>query len=296
MRWTPGKTSADIEDRRGEGGGGLGRFGGGGFRVGGGRGLGCGAILFLLVMSIIFRQNFFALLDTGAGSPGGPTIQEPASVAPEEAKTEEFISKFLLDDIQDTWTTLLQQKGERYERARLVYFRDSTQSACGHAQSATGPFYCPGDQRVFIDLAFYDELARRFGAPGDFAQAYVLAHEIGHHVQNLLGTESQVRQLQQSRPGAANQLSVAMELQADCFAGVWGHSAAQRDKLDPDDIDEGLRAATAVGDDSIQKQTQGYVVPDSFTHGSAEQRATWFRRGFESGNLDDCDTFQGGGR
>lgn len=297
MRWAPGQDSSDVEDRRGAGGGGFG-LGGGGIRIGGGKGLGCGAILFLLVMSVIFKQNFFAMLDGGAG-PAGPSVQEqqvpPTETSAEEEKVKNDITG-VLNNAQATWADLFQRGGESYIKTKLVLFRDATESACGYAQSATGPFYCPGDQKVYIDLAFYDELAQRFGAPGDFAQAYVLAHEIGHHVQNLLGTESQVRRLQRSRPGAANQLSVAMELQADCYAGVWSHTAQAQNLLDPGDIEEGLRAASAVGDDAIQKQTQGYVVPDSFTHGSAQERVTWFRRGYESGNPDDCDTFQGGGR
>ena len=178
----------------------------------------------------------------------------------------------------------------RYSDARLVLFRDVVQSACGTAQAASGPFYCPGDQRVYVDLSFWDQLGQ-MGASGEFAQAYVLAHELGHHVQTLLGTSQQVTQLQQSRPEVANQASVLLELQADCYAGVWGHSAAQRGKLDPGEAEEGLRAAAAVGDDHLQKMSTGRVSPESFTHGSSEQRMTWFRRGFESGDPRQCDTF-----
>jgi predicted metalloprotease len=172
-----------------------------------------------------------------------------------------------------------------------VLFRDGVQSACGFAEAATGPFYCPGDEKVYIDLGFYDELSSRFGAPGDFAQAYVLAHEIGHHVQRTLGIEGQVRQAQQARPGAANQYSVLLELQADCFAGIWGHSTARRDILDPGDLEEGLGAAAAVGDDRIQGSARGRVNPETFTHGSSQQRMEWFQRGFQSGQPSACDTF-----
>ncbi len=172
-----------------------------------------------------------------------------------------------------------------------MLFRQATRTACGFGQAASGPFYCPGDGKVYLDLSFFDELDRRFGAPGDFAQAYVVAHEVGHHVQNLLGIERQMRQAQQQNPGAANQLSVRLELQADCFAGVWGHSAAQDGHLDTDDVDEGLRAASSIGDDRLQRQSSGTVNPESFTHGSSEQRVEWFRRGLQSGDADACNTF-----
>jgi len=188
---------------------------------------------------------------------------------------------------------VLPEQGTQYQRATLVYFRDAVQSACGFAESASGPFYCPGDAKIYIDLSFYDELKQRFGAAGDFAQAYVIAHEVGHHLQNLLGIEEQVRRVQQSRPDRANDLSVRMELQADCFAGVWGHSTAQRDLLEEGDIEEGMNAAAAIGDDRIQKMTTGRVVPEKFTHGSSAQRVAWFRKGLESGQLSSCDTFGG---
>jgi predicted metalloprotease len=202
----------------------------------------------------------------------------------------DFIS-FVLDDIQEEWHNLLPQVGANYQDSRLVLFRDGQQSGCGYAASAVGPFYCPADQKVYIDLAFYDDLRDRFGAPGDFAQAYVLAHEIGHHIQTLLGIERRVRELQRSNPGMRNQYSVAMELQADCLAGVWGNTAGRDGLLEPGDIEEGLRAASAIGDDRIQRQTTGRVVPDSFTHGSSEQRMYWLKRGLETGNPDACDTF-----
>jgi len=281
MRWTPGGRSSDLEDRRGSSGGG---FGGGGMRIG----LGGAAVL--LVLSLVFKQNFFALLGDG-GASGEPTASGPVASTPEEEKKVDFVS-FVLDDAQATWERLFQARGKPYEHAKLVLFRDAIQSACGFAQAASGPFYCPGDEKVYIDLGFYDELQQRFGAPGDFAEAYVLAHELGHHVQRLMGTEAGVREEQQRRPDLANQLSVRLELQADCYAGVWGHETAQRNILDPGDVDEGLAAAAAVGDDRIQRMQGERVHPEGFTHGSSEQRASWFRRGFDSGRPEDCDTFK----
>jgi predicted metalloprotease len=212
-----------------------------------------------------------------APPPGGP-INDQAGIA----------ARDMLNDIQGTWQQVL---GNDYQPTRLVLFTDATESACGYAQSATGPFYCPGDSKVYIDLGFYDELHRRFGAPGDFAQAYVLAHEIGHHVQNLLGIERQMRRAQQANPSQANELSVRMELQADCFAGIWGHSVEGRGKLDPGDVEEGLAAAAAIGDDRLQRQSTGRVAPESFTHGSSEQRVQWLRRGLQQGSVEACDTF-----
>lgn len=221
-----------------------------------------------------------------AGAPSGEVVSSP-----EEDSTKQFIS-YVLDDAQATWEGIFTGNGSEYPDARLVLFRDGVQSACGFAESATGPFYCPGDQQVYIDLGFYDELRDRFGAPGDFAQAYVLAHEIGHHVQRLLGTEAEVRRLQQRNPRQANALSVALELQADCYAGVWAQSAQARGLLETGDIEEGLDAAASVGDDRIQRMGGGYVNPDAFTHGSAEQRSEWFRRGLASGDPAQCDTFR----
>jgi len=197
-----------------------------------------------------------------------------------------------LNDAQSTWSQILPSQGAQYRHAKLVLFRDSIDSACGLAQSATGPFYCPEDEKVYIDLGFYDELKQRFGAPGDFAEAYVLAHEIGHHVQKLLGIEGKVRAAQQQNPQAANQLSVRLELQADCFAGVWGHSTQQRNILEAGDVDDGLKAAAAVGDDRLQRMSSGRVNPESFTHGSSAQRMQWFQRGFQDGTIASCNTFQ----
>jgi uncharacterized protein len=266
-----------LEDRRG---------GGSGFRLGGG--LGIGGILLLLLLSVIFKRDFLSLVSDGS-TPVADSQSRPVSDPNEEPEVQ-FVS-FVLDDAQRTWRDEFAQQGKEYRNAKLVLFRNSVDSACGLASSATGPFYCPGDHRVYIDLGFYGELKNRFGAPGDFAQAYVLAHEIGHHVQNLLGIDRQVRQAQSSEPRARNQLSVRLELQADCLAGVWGHSTEQRNILEAGDVDEGLRAAAAVGDDRLQRMSSGQVSPDSFTHGTSEQRSQWFRRGFTSGNISDCNTF-----
>jgi predicted metalloprotease len=288
MRWTPGGQSDDIEDRRSEGGGGGGFGGGGGIRMG------VGGIILLGILSLIFKQNFFALLGSGGGSGsyGSAVVSQPDPTRDASEKPLVQFVSFVLDDTQKTWAEILpQQAGTPYRHAKLVLFRDSTQSACGGADSATGPFYCPGDEKVYIDLGFYDELKRRFGAPGEFAQAYVLAHEIGHHVQKIVGIESKVRRLQQGNPGAGNQLSVAMELQADCLAGVWAHSTQQRGLLDAGDVQSALGAAAAVGDDHIQSMTRGRVQPETFTHGSSEQRMNWFRKGLDSGSIAACNTF-----
>ena len=280
MRWTPGGRSDNLEDRRDETGGGFGGLP----RVG------LGGIVVLLVLSLIFKRDLLTpfLSSGGAGQPNPEaTAEENAAEEPEV----QFVS-FVLDDAQATWTRILPAMGRQYQPAKLVLFRDAINSACGFAQAATGPFYCPLDQRVYIDLGFYQELKTRFGAPGDFAQAYVLAHEIGHHVQELLGTGEQVRRAQQEHPEQANGLSVRLELQADCYAGVWGNSTEQRQVLDPGDVEEGIKAAGAVGDDRIQRMSTGRVNPDGFTHGTSEQRVAWFRRGYESGRADACNTFQ----
>jgi len=285
MRWTPGGTSNDIEDRRDESGG------GGGFGFGGMR-LGLGGLVILFILSLIFKQNFFALLG-GGGDSTGSTVAGPPDTARDEAEKPlvQFVS-VVLDDTQKTWEQLLpQQAGIPYRHAKLVLFRNRTQSGCGGAESATGPFYCPADEKVYIDLGFYDELKQRFGAPGEFAQAYVLAHEMGHHVQKLTGVERKVRQLQQNSPQSENPLSVMMELQADCLAGVWAHSTQQRGLLESGDVESALGAAAAVGDDHIQKMTRGQVQPETFTHGSSEQRMHWFTQGLNSGSIAGCNTF-----
>jgi predicted metalloprotease len=284
MRWTPGGRSDDLEDRRDESGG----SGAGGI---GGIHIGIGGMLILLVLSFVFKRDFFSLLG-GQGVATGPAISRPDPQRDaHEEPTVQFVS-FVLDDVQRTWTGILQQKGIAYPHAKLVLFRDETYSGCGTAQAATGPFYCPADQKVYIDLGFYDELERRFGAPGKFAQAYVLAHEIGHHVQNLLGVEHKVRSLQGQNPGATNALSVRLELQADCFAGVWANSTQQRNLLESGDVESALGAAAAVGDDRLQKMSAGRVSPESFTHGSSAQRMDWFQRGMSGGTIESCNTFQ----
>jgi predicted metalloprotease len=284
MKWTRGHRSRNVEDRRGQGGRGM--------RLPIGRGgIGIGGVLLVLAIAYFTGQNPLALLGAlgeGGAPPGASrdVATGPVQQSPEEAERAQFMA-FVLDDAQATWTRIL----PGYRDAKLVLFRDTVRSACGGAQSAMGPFYCPGDERVYVDLGFFDELSRRFGAPGDFAQAYVLAHEIGHHVQNLTGTEPKVRELQRGNPQHANALSVRMELQADCYAGVWAHAAKQRDLLEMGDPEEALGAASAVGDDRIQEMTGSGAAPESFTHGSAAERSKWFRRGYESGDAEACDTF-----
>ena len=275
MRWTPGGRSPNLEDRRSMGGG-------------MGRGLGIGGTVVLLALSLLFGRNLFNDLgvEPGVAATGAP--MSAADSAAEETEVQ-FIS-FVLDDVQKTWAEILPNYGARFHPARLVLFRSSTDSGCGLAESVMGPFYCPLDERVYLDLGFFEELKQRFGASGDFAQAYVLAHELGHHVQHLLGTDSRVRQLQESNPSEANQLSVRVELQADCYAGVWAHSTDQRRLLQQGDVDEALNGASAVGDDRIQRRTTGRINVDSFTHGSAAQRSEWFKRGFESGDPRSCST------
>lgn len=290
MRWTPGGRSRNLEDRRGaSSGGGGGGLGGGGF--GGGR-LGIGGLVVLIILSLVFKQDFLGLLG-GGGTEGVPVEQReqaPVSDAREEPLVQ-FVS-FVLDTTQAFWRADFAREAREYREAKLVLFRDVTPTACGTGESATGPFYCPGDGKVYIDLAFFDELRQRFKAPGDFAQAYVLAHEIGHHVQNLLGTSREVHRAQQ-RAGEreANALSVRLELQADCYAGMWGASAARAGILEAGDAEEGLAAAAAVGDDRLQRMATGRVSPESWTHGSSEQRMEWFTRGFRGADRSACDTF-----
>lgn len=258
----------------------------------GGR-LGLGGLVIVLVLSFVFKQDFFSLLGGSGGDAGTTSGQSaPVKASPEEERLVDFVS-FVLDDAQKTWAQIFQRQGRPWTDAKLVLYRDATPTACGTGDAATGPFYCPSDQKVYIDLGFYEELSRRFGAPGDFAQAYVLAHELGHHVQNLLGTDAQVRRLQQANPGARNALSIRLELQADCYAGIWGNSTSARSLLEKGDIEEGLAAAAAVGDDRLQKMATGHVSPESFTHGSSRERVDWFQRGYETGQPSSCDTFQG---
>ena len=284
MRWTPGGRSKNVEDLRGR------RGFGGGLPIG--KGMGVGGTILVLILGLLFGGDIFG----GGGGPGVPTTATETGAieeTPEERRLVEFVS-FVLDDAQRVWSEVLPKYGGQYREAKLVLFRDYVQSGCGTGQAAMGPFYCPLDEKIYIDLGFYDALKERFGAPGDFAQAYVIAHEIGHHVQNVTGTASEVRQMQQARPGQANALSVRLELQADCYAGIWGHSTSQRQILEQGDVEEALGAAAAIGDDRIQSQSRGGVSPESFTHGTSEQRARWFRRGLESGDPRTCSTFEGG--
>ncbi|WP_437277145.1 neutral zinc metallopeptidase [Sorangium sp. So ce375] len=277
MRWTPGKRSANLRDLRG---------------TSGGAKLGVGGTVILLVLSLVFGKDLLSGFGQGAASSGA---QSERASSPEEERLVDFVS-FVLDDTEAVWTQVFSQTGQRYPAPQLTLFTDSVRSGCGVGESAMGPFYCPADRTAYVDLGFYRELKARFGAPGDFAQAYVLAHEIGHHVQNVLGIERKLRQLQAARPSEKNALSVRMELQADCFAGVWAHSTAKRDLLDAGDAEEALRAASAIGDDRLQKAATGRVNPETWTHGSSAQRVAWFKRGMQGGRVEDCDTFAEGSR
>jgi predicted metalloprotease len=302
MRWGDFRRSDNVEDRTGgmpEGGGGGG-FGFGGMRLGG------GAMIILVIVGMLFGINPFEMLGMMGGDGGsvqappqqsappgyGPQTQpSPASPATGTAAVNMDFSRAILGDTEDVWGALFKAMGKRYEPPKLVLYRGGTRSACGRAQAAVGPFYCPADQDLYLDTTFFTELKDRFRAPGEFAQAYVIAHELGHHVQHILGTDAQVRRAEQNDPSAANQYSVRLELQADCFAGVWANSTKQRDKLDPGDIEEGINAAASVGDDRILARSGRRVNADNFTHGSSQQRVSWFRKGFESGDPRACDTF-----
>jgi predicted metalloprotease len=268
---------SNVEDRRGR------SLGGAGMR------LGLGGTVVLLVLSMVFKTDLFALLGGDAAAPGGAG-GDPSPERQAEEQDLERVAVGAFNDVQGVWASRL----DGYEPAKLVLFWDATQSGCGYAEAQVGPFYCPADRRVYIDLGFYRELAQRFGAPGAFAQAYVIAHEVGHHLQHLTGIERKVRAAQERNPEQRNALSVRMELQADCFAGAWGKAADSRNLLDPGEIDQGLAAAAAVGDDRIQKAATGRVSPESFTHGTAEQRARWFRKGYESGDPAACDALSAG--
>ncbi|HEX5474164.1 MAG TPA: neutral zinc metallopeptidase [Vicinamibacterales bacterium] len=284
MRWTPG-SGRNIDDERGRRTLGVGAVP-----------LGLGGVVLLAVLSLATGVNFFSLLD-GGSPPSSAAVDSgsrPATSSPAEDREVRFVDA-VAEDVQDTWAQLI---GTRYERTKVVLFRDAIDSACGFAQSATGPFYCPEDQRVYLDLGFFDELRQRFSAPGEFAEAYVLAHEFGHHVQSLTGLERQVRAAEQRNPSQANEISVRVELQADCYAGVWGHAASQpgrnaqgKVELEPGDMEDALRAAAAIGDDRLQRMATGRVMPDRFTHGTSEQRVDWFRRGFQSGDPSVCNAF-----
>lgn len=279
MRLGGRRESGNVEDRRGMGPAGAG-------------GLGLGGILLVLAVSYFTGTNPLTFVNLLEGVPGVTSTKESGPTGPPEDQLGKFAS-MVLADTEDTWRVLLPQVGQSYEDPRLVLFTGAVHSACGTTSSAVGPFYCPGDQQVYLDLSFFDELSQRLGATGDFAQAYVIAHEVGHHVQNLLGIADQVHRLrQQASEPEANALSVRMELQADCLAGVWGHHAKQeRHLIEPGDFEEGLRAAAAVGDDRLQKKSRGHIQPESWTHGSSDQRMAWLRRGFDSGDPSVCDTF-----
>jgi predicted metalloprotease len=274
MRWEGGRRSTNIEDRRGIS---AGTIGGGGI----------GMLLLVLTVSCLTGTNPLALLNMVEEVSPQQTQTVPTG-APTNDPQAEFIS-VVLGDTEETWNRVFSSAGRQYQEPVLVLFEDGVRSACGNASSASGPFYCPADQKVYLDLSFFRELDQRFGAPGDFAQAYVVAHEVGHHVQNLLGINRQVQEAQQQGGSRANALSVQLELQADCLAGVWGHHANKKQLLDPGDIDEGISAAAAIGDDRL---TKGRVSPDSFTHGTSAQRSQWLRQGLSTGDINSCDTFK----
>jgi predicted metalloprotease len=281
MRLGGERESSNVEDARGGGGGRI--------AIGGGIG-GLAILLIATLLGVDPRQ----LLDTGQDTGQGPPAQTQQAPAQNDAQLE-FVKR-VLGSTETTWGDIFSRNGSTYREPKLRLFTGQVESACGVAGASVGPFYCPGDERVYIDLSFYDELQSRFRAPGDFAQAYVIAHEVGHHVQNLLGVSDKVTAMQRRASEAqANRLSVMLELQADCYAGVWGYYAKQRNILDPGDLEEALRAASAIGDDRLQKEAQGYAVPDSFTHGTSEQRTRWFRQGFDSGDMRRCDTFNASG-
>lgn len=297
MKWDEegGGDSNDVEDRRGQGSGGGSFAGGGGgagglglafglFRIFGWRGLLVGAVI-----GVVLKANLFGMMNGGGATRAVAPPSAGARVAPaDEQQSAKFVT-WVLNNAQSVWTQEFAARGSAYEKTKLVLFTGATRSGCGGADAASGPFYCPADRKVYIDLGFYAELKRRFGAPGDFAQAYVIAHEIGHHVQNLLGTEAKMRAAQRARPREENQLSVRMELQADCYAGIWGKHNEQR--LEQGDVQEALTAATAIGDDRLQKQAGQRVNPEGWTHGSSAQRVAWFTQGMRTGKMEACDTF-----
>ena len=310
MRLDGQRESENVEDRRSDGSGGL----GGGFRpagMGGGRGIplkGGSLVTIAVIVGIgwlVFGINPLQMLAMVTGGGGGFTQSEDTSYqqAPSPGSTQtgagvndagkQFVAK-VLGSTEDVWNDIFKTAGETYQPTPLVLFSGMTRSACGQASSASGPFYCPLDKKVYIDLAFYDELKRRFGAPGDMAQAYVIAHEVGHHIQDLTGILPKFNEMRRTMSKAeANEMSVRVELQADCYAGVWANRTDQKGMLEAGDIDEALNAATQIGDDAIQKRTQGVVVPESFTHGTSAQRNAWFKRGYQSGDLNQCNTFSG---
>lgn len=295
MQWRGRRQSDNIEDRRGMSTGGMG--GGGGFRLptgGRGGGIGIGGLVVILLISWALGINPLTLLSGGDTYSDSGSQQQQTGTRPQGQSSDETTAfvRTILAETEDTWGKIFQASGETYQKPTLVLFFGQVRSACGNATSASGPFYCPVDRKVYLDTDFFRELSQRFGASGDFAQAYVIAHEVGHHVQNLTGVLPEFNQRRQSMSESqANALSVKVELQADCYAGIWGKSTQQKGILEAGDLEEALNAAHQIGDDTLQKKTQGYVVPDSFNHGTSAQRVEWFRRGFESGRVEDCDTF-----
>lgn len=290
MLWKKGRRSDNVVDARDSGGG------GGGMRMGGGKGLSLGAVAIIVVFGLVTGQDPMQILGQLANQAGVSTAptQTEGHAPPANDEQAEFV-RAVLGDTEDTWRAIFQQAGQQYQDPTLVLFRGGVNSACGFADSATGPFYCPGDRQVYLDLDFFKEMAQRFSAAGDFAQAYVIAHEVGHHVQTLLGVSAKVNSARQSgaKMEGANGLLVRQELQADCLAGVWAFHAQQRlNWLEPGDLEEALNAANAIGDDRLQKQARGRVVPDSFTHGTSQQRVRWFKVGYEGGKVGGCDTFK----
>jgi predicted metalloprotease len=290
MKWEGERQSSNVEDRRGAGG-----MGGGMVPRIGGRGIGLGTIVIALIAGWLFGVNPLAVIGMlgGGTTEPAPQMQAPAQQPPAGDKSAAFVST-ILASTEDVWAEQFRKAGGQYRPPELVMFRGATRTACGAGQSAMGPFYCPADAKVYIDLGFFDTLAQRLGAPGDFAQAYVVAHEVGHHVQRLLGITDKVDGMRGRVPEAQmNALSVRLELQADCLAGVWAHhSNKAKGWLEPGDVDEGLNAASKIGDDTLQRRSQGVVVPESFTHGSSAQRVNWFRRGLTSGVMAECNTFE----
>jgi predicted metalloprotease len=291
MKWEGNRESDNVEDARDGGGGG----GGGGFSFGGGRGIGLGSVAIALVAGWVFGINPLTVLGllSGGGGPAPQVQQAPAHRPPADDKMAKFVS-VVLADTEDVWSAQFKQMGGTYRVPKLVLFRGSVPTGCGQGQAAMGPFYCPGDQKVYIDLGFYETMRTRLGAPGDFAQAYVIAHEVGHHVQNLMGITSKVDGMRgRVSEAQQNALSVRLELQADCFAGVWAHDAQNaRQILEQGDAEEALNAASQIGDDTLQRKSRGTVQPETFTHGTSAQRVSWFKKGLQTGSVNQCNTFE----
>jgi len=290
MKWEGNRQSDNVEDARGSGGG-----GGRGFPIGGGRGIGLGTIAIALVAGWVFGINPLTVLGllSGGGGPAPVQQQAPAGKPPADDQMARFVST-VLADTEDVWREQFKALGGTYREPKLRLFRGSEPTACGTGQAAMGPFYCPGDQKVYIDLSFYETMRTRLGAPGDFAQAYVIAHEVGHHVQNLMGITGKIDSMRgRVSEAQQNAMSVRLELQADCFAGVWAHHAqAARQILEEGDVEEALNAASQIGDDTLQRKSQGTVQPETFTHGTSAQRVTWFKKGLSTGSVQQCNTFE----